>query len=87
MNIFVFWIGIQGTIRLPLLRKIKRRPYSLALMVPHSLAIKRMSFGLCNAPGTFQICMMAIFSDMVEKSIEIFMDDFSVIRSSFEECL
>ena len=31
--------------------------------------------------------MMAIFSYMVEKSIEIFMDDFSVIGSSFDKCL
>ena len=31
--------------------------------------------------------MMAIFSDMVEKSIEVFMDDFSVIGSSFDEYL
>ena len=31
--------------------------------------------------------MMAIFSDMVEKSIEIFMDDFSMIGSTFDECL
>ena len=31
--------------------------------------------------------MMAIFSDMVEKSIEVFMDDFSIIGSSFNECL
>ena len=31
--------------------------------------------------------MMAIFSDMVEKSIEVIMDDFSVIDSSFDECL
>ena len=31
--------------------------------------------------------MMAIFSDMVEKSIEIFMDDFSVIGYTFDECL
>ena len=31
--------------------------------------------------------MMAIFSDMVEKTIEIFMDDFSVIGNSFDNCL
>ena len=31
--------------------------------------------------------MMAIFSDMVEKYIEIFMDDFSVIGSTFDKCL
>ena len=30
---------------------------------------------------------MAIFSDMVEKSIEVFMDDFSVIGSTFDDCL
>nr|GEX79909.1 reverse transcriptase domain-containing protein [Tanacetum cinerariifolium] len=37
----------------------------------------RMPFGLCNAPGTFQRCMMAIFHDMIEKTMEVFMDDFS----------
>ena len=52
-----------------------------------TFAFRRMEFGLCNAPGTFQRCMMAIFLDMVEKSIEIFMDDFSVIGSTFDECL
>ncbi|GJW63367.1 reverse transcriptase domain-containing protein [Tanacetum coccineum] len=41
-------------------------------------AYRRMPFGLCNAPGTFQRCMMAIFHDMIEKTMEVFMDDFSV---------
>nr|GEW75138.1 reverse transcriptase domain-containing protein [Tanacetum cinerariifolium] len=35
-----------------------------------------MPFGLCNAPGTFQRCMMAIFHDMIEKTMQVFMDDF-----------
>ena len=52
-----------------------------------TFAFRRMTFGLCNAPGTFQRCMMAIFSDMVEKTIEIFMDDFSVLGNSFDNCL
>ena len=39
---------------------------------------------LCNAPGTFQCCMMAIFSYMVEKTIEVFIDDFSVLGYSFD---
>ena len=39
---------------------------------------QRMSFRLCNALTTFQRCMMAIFSNMIEDIIEIFMDDFSV---------
>jgi len=46
-----------------------------------------MLFGLCNAPDTFQRCMMAIFDDMVEKCIEVFMDDFSVFGASFGNCL
>ncbi|XP_073120889.1 uncharacterized protein [Henckelia pumila] len=50
-------------------------------------AFRRMPFGLCNAPATFQRCMMAIFSDMVEEVMEIFMDDFSVFGSSFDHCL
>ena len=50
-------------------------------------AYRRMPFGLCNAPATFQRCMMSIFSDMVERFLEIFMDDFSVFGSSFDECL
>nr|GEY46787.1 DNA-directed DNA polymerase [Tanacetum cinerariifolium] len=31
---------------------------------------------LCIAPGTFQRCMMAIFHDMIKKTMEVFMDDF-----------
>ena len=46
-----------------------------------------MLFGLCNAPATFQRCMMSIFSDMVEDFIEKFMDDFFVFGSSFDICL
>jgi hypothetical protein len=52
-----------------------------------TFAYKRMPFGLCNAPATFQRCMMSIFSDMVEKFLEVFMDDFSVFGSSFDNCL
>ena len=46
-----------------------------------------MPFGLYNAPATFQICMLCIFSDMVERFLEIFMDDFSVFGDSFDDCL
>ncbi|GJT07822.1 reverse transcriptase domain-containing protein [Tanacetum coccineum] len=52
-----------------------------------TFAYRRMPFGLCNAPGTFQRCMMAIFHDMIEKTMEVFMDDFSVFGSSFSTCL
>ena len=46
-----------------------------------------MPFGLCNAPATFQRCMMSVFSDYVENIIEVFMDDFSVYGDSFDACL
>nr|GEZ68477.1 DNA-directed DNA polymerase [Tanacetum cinerariifolium] len=52
-----------------------------------TFSYRRMPFGLCNAPGTFQMCMLAIFHDMVEKTMEVFMDDFSVFGNSFENCL
>ncbi|GJS30602.1 reverse transcriptase domain-containing protein [Tanacetum coccineum] len=50
-------------------------------------AYRRMPFDLCNAPSTFQRCMLAIFHDMIEESVEVFMDDFSVFGNSFDNCL
>ena len=50
-------------------------------------AFRRMPFGLCNAPATFQRCMMSMFSDFVEEVMENFMEDFSVYGSNFESCL
>ncbi|KAD4180054.1 hypothetical protein E3N88_28645 [Mikania micrantha] len=50
-------------------------------------AYRRMPFGLCNAPATFQRCMVAIFQDMIESSMEVFMDDFSVYGDTFDKCL
>ncbi|GJZ48217.1 reverse transcriptase domain-containing protein [Tanacetum coccineum] len=52
-----------------------------------TFAYHSMPFGLCNAPGTFQRCMMAIFHDMIEKMMEVFMDDFLVFENSFGNCL
>ena len=52
-----------------------------------TFAYRRMPFGLCNAPATFQRCMMAIFADFLDNIMEVFMDDFSVCGQSFEECL
>ena len=46
-----------------------------------------MSFGICNAPATFQRCMLIIFSDMVERIMEVFTDDLKVYEKTFDECL
>ena len=50
-------------------------------------AYTRMSFGLCNAPDTFQRCMVSIFSDLLENCMEVFMDDFTVYGADFDSCL
>ncbi|CAN6585445.1 unnamed protein product [Malus baccata var. baccata] len=52
-----------------------------------TFAYRRMPFGLCNAPATFQRCMMSIFTGLVEHVVEVFMDDFSVFGDSFDQCL
>nr|GEV82761.1 reverse transcriptase domain-containing protein [Tanacetum cinerariifolium] len=52
-----------------------------------TFAYRRMPFGLCNASGTLQRCMMAIFHDMIEKTMEVFMDDFLFFEDSFSSCL
>jgi len=52
-----------------------------------TFAFRKISFGLCNAPATFQRCMMSIFSDIVGDFLEVFIDDFSIFGSSFENCL
>ncbi|GJX61387.1 putative nucleotidyltransferase, ribonuclease H, partial [Tanacetum coccineum] len=49
-----------------------------------TFAYRMMPFGLCNAPATFERCMTAIFHDMVEDSMEVFMDNFSVFGNSFD---
>ncbi|GKA55957.1 RNA-directed DNA polymerase [Tanacetum coccineum] len=46
-----------------------------------------MPFGLCNTPTTFQRCMTAIFHELIEDSMEVFMEDFSVFGSYFDHCL
>jgi hypothetical protein len=50
-------------------------------------AYRRMPFGLCNAPATFQRCMSAIFHGFCEEIVEVAMDDFSVNGTSFDNCL
>ena len=50
-------------------------------------AYKRMPFGLCNAPATFQRCMLSIFSDMVKRIMEVYMDDITIYGGTFEEFL
>jgi len=50
-------------------------------------AYRRMPFGICNVITTFQRCMMSIFSNYVERIIEVFIDDFTLYGDSFDKCL
>ncbi|GJX12056.1 reverse transcriptase domain-containing protein [Tanacetum coccineum] len=82
---YCFLDGFSGYFQVPIDPKDQEKttftcPYG-------TFAYRRMPFGLCNAPGTFQRCMMAIFHDMIEKTMEVFMDDFSVFGNSFSTCL
>ena len=52
-----------------------------------TFAFRTMSFGLCNALATFQRCMMSMLLDLMEEAMKIFMDNFSVYGSNFENCL
>ncbi|GJV32479.1 reverse transcriptase domain-containing protein [Tanacetum coccineum] len=68
----------------PIPPEIKKRHLYLPI---RNVCLPVASFRLMHAPGTFQRCMLAIFHDMVEKTMEVFMDDFSVFGNSFQNCL
>jgi hypothetical protein len=52
-----------------------------------TFAYRRMPFGLCNAPASFQHYMMAVFSEFIEEIIEVFMDDFFIYGKTFVDFL
>nr|GFA84971.1 reverse transcriptase domain-containing protein [Tanacetum cinerariifolium] len=65
---YCFLDGFSGYFQIPIDPKDQEKttftcPYG-------TFAYKRIPFGLCNAPGTFQRCMMEIFHDMIEKTME-----------------
>nr|GEX40875.1 reverse transcriptase domain-containing protein [Tanacetum cinerariifolium] len=82
---YCFLDGFSGYFQIPI---DPRDQEKTTFTCPYgTFSYRRMPFGLCNAPGTFQRCMLAIFHDVVEKTMEVFMDDFLVFGTSFENCL
>nr|GEZ56446.1 reverse transcriptase domain-containing protein [Tanacetum cinerariifolium] len=82
---YCFLDGFSGYFQIPIDPKDQERT---TFTCPYrTFAYKRMPFGICNALGTFQRCMMEIFHDMIEQTMEVFMDDFSVFSNSFSTCL
>nr|GEV72938.1 hypothetical protein [Tanacetum cinerariifolium] len=62
---YCFLDGFSGYFQIPIDPKdLKKTTFTCPY---RTFAYRRMHFGLCNAPGTFQRCMMAIFHDMIIK--------------------
>jgi len=84
-SFFCYLDGYSGFFQIPIHPRDQEKttftcPYG-------TFAYRRMPFGLCNPPATFQRCMLAIFSDLVEHIMEVFMDDISVYGGTFDLCL
>ncbi|GKA05401.1 putative nucleotidyltransferase, ribonuclease H [Tanacetum coccineum] len=82
---FCFLDGFYGYFQIPI--ELADQEKTTFTCPYRTYAYKCMPFGLCNAPATFQRCMVAIFQDMLETSMEVFMDDFSIFGVSFDSCL
>ena len=82
---FCFLDGYSGFSQIPVSKEDQEKTTFTCPL--GTFAYRRMPFGLCNAPATFQRCMTAIFSDFCEKIVEVSMDDFSVYGTSFNDCL
>ncbi|GJT34314.1 reverse transcriptase domain-containing protein [Tanacetum coccineum] len=82
---FCFLDGFSGYFQIPINPNDQEKTTFTCLFGTY--AYRRMPFGLCNAPATFQRCMLAIFHDMIEESVEVFMDDFFIFGNSFDTCL
>ena len=50
-------------------------------------AFRKMPFGLSNVLATFQRYMISIFSNLVDRCLEILMNEFSVYKDSFGDRL
>nr|GEX36707.1 reverse transcriptase domain-containing protein [Tanacetum cinerariifolium] len=82
---YCFLDGFSGYFQIPI--DLKDQEKTTFTCPYETFAYRRMPFGLCNAPDMFQRYMMAIFHDMIEKIMEVFMDDFSIFGNSFNTCL
>ena len=82
---YSFLDGYSGYNQIPITREDQKK---MTFTYPFGTFVyRRMPFGLSNAPAIFQWCMLSILSDIIERFLEVFMDDFSVIRSDFNEGL
>lgn len=74
-----FYCFLDGYLRYNQIFVALEDQYKTTFAFPYdTFAFRRIPFGLCNAPTKFQRYMMAIFIDMIENFVEVFMDDFSI---------
>ncbi|GJW70973.1 reverse transcriptase domain-containing protein [Tanacetum coccineum] len=83
---YCFLDGFSGYLQIPIDPQDQSKTISCHLL-GRLLPNPHMPFGICNAPGTFQRYMMAIFHDMIEETMEVFREDFLVFKDSFSSCL
>jgi len=82
---YSFLDGYSGYNQIPIAREDQEK---MTFTCPFgTFADCRMPFRLCNAPTTFQRCMLSIFFDIVKRFLEVFMDDFSAFGFTFDEGL
>jgi hypothetical protein len=82
---FCFLDGYLGFMQIPIHPDDQHK---ITFTCPYgTFACRRMPFSLCNAPASFQRCMMAVFSEFIEEIVEVFMDDFSIYGKTFMDCL
>nr|GFB65883.1 reverse transcriptase domain-containing protein [Tanacetum cinerariifolium] len=69
---------LEGNDKLPVIiakyLSVEEKTALITVLKSHKRAV---AWKLSDIKGTFQRCMMAIFHDMIEKTMEVFMDDFS----------
>ncbi|GKE62674.1 reverse transcriptase domain-containing protein [Tanacetum coccineum] len=82
---YYFLDGFSGYFQIPIALEDQEKT---TFTCPYGTFVyKRMPFGLCNAPATFQRCMTVIFHELIKDSMEVFMDNFFVFGNSFDHCL
>nr|GEV55981.1 reverse transcriptase domain-containing protein [Tanacetum cinerariifolium] len=75
---YYFLDGFSGYFQIPIDPKDQEKT---TFTCPYrTFSYRRMPSGLCNAPGTFQRCTMAIFHDMIKRTME------SLKKYGFDSC-